>query len=298
MLEFCRKESKSSIIMANILNMRLCILVHLLVAISIANIATASSTTKTLGTAMMTNDWMTNETISFMVTSNNTQSTMMTNNWMTNETTSFMETSNNTQSTPTTLVAITRNLTTTQESAVTLSSNVTYSRISTTSQNVTITNMSTVPQTQGQTTSTRANEESSINTVTTMNDIGITRQTRDPDQTISTENYMRSEKPLSSISSVVATSGAPANRNVAIVSVLLVVLLFTLVAVGYLCYKKKNKDDLQGLESGAGRVKGGEKDDGHDRYVLEPTDVKKHMSSNIYGDVGDMADPEFRLSVR
>ena len=41
-----------------------------------------------------------------------------------------------------------------------------------------------------------------------------------------------------------------------------------------------------------------EKDDGHDRYVLEPTDVKKHMSSNIYGDVGDMADPEFRLSVR
>ena len=43
----------------------------------------------------------------------------------------------------------------------------------------------------------------------------------------------------------------------AIVSVLLVVLLFTLVAVGYLYYKKKNKDDLQGLESGAGRVKGG-----------------------------------------
>ena len=133
----------------------------------------ASSTTKKLGT-MMTNDWMTNETISFMVTSNNTQSTMMTNNWMTNETTSFMETSNNTQSTPTTLVAITRNLTTTQESAVTLSSNVTYSRISTTSQNVTITNMSTVPQTQGQTTSTRANEGNSLEFLTAIEIMGYT----------------------------------------------------------------------------------------------------------------------------
>ena len=42
-----------------------------------------------------------------------------------------------------------------------------------------------------------------------------------------------------------------------------------------------------------------EKDNGHDRYVLEPTNVDpKHMSANIYGDAGDMADPEFRLSVR
>ena len=42
-----------------------------------------------------------------------------------------------------------------------------------------------------------------------------------------------------------------------------------------------------------------EKDGGHDRYVLEPTEVNsKQMSSNIYGDVGDMTDPEFRLSVR
>ena len=42
-----------------------------------------------------------------------------------------------------------------------------------------------------------------------------------------------------------------------------------------------------------------EKDDGHDRYVLEPTNGNsKQMSSNIYGDVKDMADPEFRLSVR
>ena len=42
-----------------------------------------------------------------------------------------------------------------------------------------------------------------------------------------------------------------------------------------------------------------EKDNGHDRYVLEPTNViPKQMSANIYGDVGDMADPEFRLSVK
>ena len=42
-----------------------------------------------------------------------------------------------------------------------------------------------------------------------------------------------------------------------------------------------------------------EKDEDHDRYVLEPTDVNsKHMSSNIYGDVGDIQDPEFRLSVK
>ena len=47
------------------------------------------------------------------------------------------------------------------------------------------------------------------------------------------------------------------NLDVVIVSVVLVVLLFTLIAVGYFCYKKKNKDDLSNLESGAGRVSGG-----------------------------------------
>ena len=47
------------------------------------------------------------------------------------------------------------------------------------------------------------------------------------------------------------------NLDVVIVSVVLVFLVFTLVAVGYFCYKKKNKDDLSTLESGAGRVSGG-----------------------------------------
>ena len=41
-----------------------------------------------------------------------------------------------------------------------------------------------------------------------------------------------------------------------------------------------------------------EKDEENDRYVLEPTDASKQISSSIYGDAGDMADPEFRLSVK
>ena len=42
-----------------------------------------------------------------------------------------------------------------------------------------------------------------------------------------------------------------------------------------------------------------EKDDENDRYVLEPTDdkAKQISSANIYGDIGDMKDPEFRLSM-
>ena len=63
------------------------------------------------------------------------------------------------------------------------------------------------------------------------------------------------------------------NLDVIIVSVVLVVLVFTLVAVGYFCYKKKNKDDLPNLESGAGRVsKGGTK---KDRNTFVPNFVGK-----------------------
>jgi len=271
LLKIFKVVSKKAII----LNMELCILLHILGALSMADITTASTTSTKLGT-------------------------MTTNNWTTTDKMSSMETSNNTQSTLTTMVTITRNLTTTQESAI--------------SQNVTITAMPTVRQTVGQTTSTWTNEENSKNTETTIDGKGTTKQTKEPEKTTSIENIMLTKTPSISSSTLVAAAGAPEFRNVAIVSVVLVVLLFTLIAVGYFCYKKKNKNDTPGLGLGVGvRVSGGgtkndrntfvpnfvEKDNGHDRYVLEPTIVDpKHMSVNIYGDAGDMADPEFRLSVR
>ena len=65
------------------------------------------------------------------------------------------------------------------------------------------------------------------------------------------------------------------NLDVAIVSVVLVVLLFTLIAVGYFCYKKKNKTETTGLGLGAGGVRvsgGGTK---KDRNTFVPNFVGK-----------------------
>ena len=56
----------------------------------------------------------------------------------------------------------------------------------------------------------------------------------------------------------------------------LVVLLFTLIAVGYFCYKKKNKNDTPGLGLGAGggvRVPGGGTK--NDRNTFVPNFVGK-----------------------